>query len=84
LQQPLFLYDVTSSYFEGEHNDLAELGYNRDKKKVVAELLCDEDGYPLSIELFESNILDYQTFGNQIKKVVDKFKCEYLTFTGGS
>ncbi len=82
----LFLYDVTSSYFEGEHNDLAEWGYNRDKKKgkkqVVAGLLCDEDGYPLSIELFEGNTLDYQTFGNQIKKVVEKFKCEYVTFVG--
>ena len=28
----LFLYDVTSSYFEGKHNELAEWGYNRDKK----------------------------------------------------
>jgi len=29
----LFLYDVTSSYFEGEHNELADWGYNRDKKR---------------------------------------------------
>ncbi|EKD27347.1 MAG: transposase IS4 family protein [uncultured bacterium] len=26
----LFLYDVTSSYFEGEQNELAAYGYNRD------------------------------------------------------
>ena len=29
----LVLYDVTSSYFEGEHNALGEFGYNRDGKK---------------------------------------------------
>lgn len=34
----LFLYDVTSSYLEGDHNDLAEWGYNRDKKKGKSKL----------------------------------------------
>src|SRR4030042_4437515 len=29
----LFLYDVTSSYFEGIHNELSAFGYNRDGKK---------------------------------------------------
>jgi transposase len=29
----VFLYDVTSSYLEGQHNELASYGYNRDKKK---------------------------------------------------
>jgi hypothetical protein len=40
-----FLYDVTSSYFEGQHNELAAHGYNRDgtrsKKQVLAGLLTD-------------------------------------------
>ena len=44
----LFLYDVTSSYFEGEHNALADWGYNRDgkknKKQVVVGLLTDVHG----------------------------------------
>ena len=30
--QTLFLYDVTSSYLEGQQNELAKYGYNRDKK----------------------------------------------------
>jgi transposase len=42
----MFLYDVTSSYFEGTENELAEYGYNRDKKKgkkqIVIGLLTDE------------------------------------------
>ena len=46
----LFLYDVTSSYLEGEDNALGAYGYNRDgkkgKKQIVIGLLCDEDGVP--------------------------------------
>lgn len=41
----VFLYDVTSVYFEGQHNQLAEFGYNRDgkkgKKQMVAGLLTE-------------------------------------------
>jgi len=55
----LFLYDVTSSYLEGEHNELADWGYNRDKKRdkkqIVIGLLCDEEGEPVSTEVFEGN-----------------------------
>ena len=46
----LFLYDVTSSYFEGTHNELAAFGYNRDGKKgklqIVIGFLCDEAAIP--------------------------------------
>ena len=44
----IYLYDVTSSYLEGMQNELAEFGYNRDKKKgkkqIVIGLLCDGKG----------------------------------------
>ena len=60
----LFLYDVTSSYLEGTHNALAAFGYNRDGKKgklqIVIGLLCDEDGHPVSIEVFPGNTQDPQ------------------------
>lgn len=82
----MFLYDVTSSYFEGTHNELANWGYNRDKKRgkmqVVAGLLCDESGYPLSIKLFEGNTLDFNTVGEQIKQVAKEFGCERVSFVG--
>jgi transposase len=46
------LYDVTSSYFEGDKNELAAYGYNRDgkkgKKQIVIGLLTDDEGYPVS------------------------------------
>ncbi len=82
----LFLYDVTSSYLEGEHHELGNWGYNRDGKKgklqVVVGLLCDEDGDPVSVELFEGNTNDLKTFGNQIKKAAHVFSCERITFVG--
>ena len=35
----IFLYDVASSYLEGEKNELAVYGYNRDKKKGKKQIV---------------------------------------------
>ncbi len=82
----LFLYDVTSSYLEGDKNELADWGYNRDKKRgkkqIVIGLLCDEEGEPVSIEVFEGNTADLSTFESQVKKVSTRFGCERVTFVG--
>jgi len=82
----LFLYDVTSSYLEGQHNELGAFGYNRDgkkgKKQIVIGLLCDERGTPLSIEVFVGNTTDTQTFGSQVKKVADRFGGGEVTLVG--
>ncbi len=65
-QKPeLFLYDVTSTYLEGTENELSAFGYNRDKKKgkqqLVVGLLTDEEGCPLSVEVFAGNTADPST-----------------------
>ena len=82
----LFLYDVTSSYFEGTHNALAAFGYNRDGKKgkrqIVIGLLCDEAGHPVSIEVFPGNTQDPHTFAAQINKVKARFGVHEITFVG--
>jgi len=82
----LFLYDVTSSYLEGQENELGDWGYNRDRKKgkkqVVVGLLCDEEGGPVSIEVFKGNTTDPKTFLNQLEKVKKEYKCENVTFVG--
>ena len=82
----LFLYDVTSSYLEGDHNDLAEWGYNRDKKKgkkqIVIGLLAAEDGTPVAAEVFRGNTQDTSTFASQIQKCKERFKCEKVTLVG--
>ena len=68
----VFLYDVTSTYLEGEHNAFAAFGYNRDRKsgkrQIVIGLLADADGRPLSIEVFPGNTSDVRTFSSQLRQ----------------
>src|ERR671930_716469 len=82
----LFLYDVTSSYVEGTHNELAAFGYNRDGKKgkrqIVSGLRCDEDGHPVSIAVFPGNTHDPHTFAAQLAKVKARFGVTDITFVG--
>jgi len=82
----LFLYDVTSSYVEGTHNALAAFGDNRDGKKgkmqIVIGLLCDEDGHPVSIEVFPGNTPDPHTLAAQVAKLKARFGVHEITFVG--
>jgi len=82
----LYLYDVSSSYLEGEQNELGEYGYNRDKKsgkkQIVYGALTDEDGDPVSIEVFPGNTSDTKTFSSQIQKVKNRFEGKNVTFVG--
>jgi transposase len=82
----LFLYDVTSSYMEGENNAFAEYGFNRDKKsgkmQIVLGLLTDSDGVPISIEVFSGSTRDFDTIESQIKKAKERFNCKRVTFVG--
>jgi len=82
----LFLYDVTSSYFEGTANELAAFGYNRDgkkgKKQVVAGLLTDQAGTPLCVELFPGNTADPTTVASQVAKLRERFGGGELTLVG--
>ena len=82
----LFLYDVTSSYLEGQDNAYAAYGYNRDgkkgKKQIVIGLLCDGEGHPVSTEVFRGNTPDPLTFAAQITKARQRFGCEQVTFVG--
>jgi len=82
----LFFYDVTSSYLEGAHNQLAAYGYSRDKKKgkmqIVIGLLCDEQGEPVAVEAFTGNTQDPKTVDSQIQKVTGLFGCRHVIFVG--
>jgi transposase len=85
-QIEIFLYDVTSSYLEGENNFFGKYGYNRDgkkgKKQIVIGLLCDEYGDPVSTEVFAGNTQDPQTFASQVQKAAKQFGCQRVTFVG--
>ena len=82
----VFLYDVTSVYFEGQHNALAEFGYNRDgkkgKKQMVAGLLTDGEGEPLSIQLYRGNTNDPPTFLDAVEKLKVRFGAEEVALVG--
>ena len=82
----LFLYDVTSSYLEGEKNELGEYGYNRDGKRgklqIVLGLLADEEGEPLAVRVFEGNRSDPTTVVEQIQILQGQFGVEELVFVG--
>ncbi len=52
----LVLFDVSSSYYEGQESSLHKRGYSRDHRKdrpqIVYGLLCDKDGRPIGVEVF--------------------------------
>jgi transposase len=82
----LVLYDVTSSYLEGQDNELGEYGYNRDgkkgKKQIVIGLLTAKDGEPLSIEVFKGNTADPTTLGAQVSTLAERFAVPEVIFVG--
>jgi transposase len=82
----LFLYDVTSSYLQGEHNALGAFGYNRDPKRgklqIVIGLLTGEQGEPLAVRVFEGNSGDPTTVADQIRILPEQFQVTELVFVG--
>lgn len=82
----LFLYDVTSSYLEGEQNELGEFGYNRDGKRgklqIVIGLLTDAEGEPLAVRVFAGNTADPVTVVAQIKILQEQFQVQEFVFVG--
>jgi transposase len=73
LDDTLYLYDLTSAYFEGEAlaNPQAKRGYSRDQrrdcKQVLVGLVLDRDGFPKAHEIFEGNRQDRTT----VKEMLD-------------
>lgn len=82
----IYLYDITSSYFEGTENALSAFGYNRDgkkgKKQITIGLITDSKGFPLKIEVFEGNEIDYKTVNGQLKAIKDQLGAESIVLVG--
>jgi hypothetical protein len=82
----IYLYDVTSVYFEGLKNELADWGYCREgkrgKKQLVAGLLTDGQGEPLAIELYRGNTGDPPTFLDAVQKLKVRFGAEEVALVG--
>jgi transposase len=82
----LFLYDVTSTYLEGDHNALAAFGYNRDgkkgKKQLVVGLLTWPDGAPVAVRVFRGNTSDPTTVSEQVRTLAQAFGVEEVVLVG--
>jgi len=82
----LALYDLTSSYFEGQTCPLAALGHNRDGKKgklqVNYGLLTNRKGIPVSVSVFEGNTGDPKTLMPQVEKMRDAFGIKQFVMVG--
>jgi transposase len=79
LDYDLLLYDVTSTYFEGEakRNELAQRGYSRDHrpdcKQVNIALVVSREGMPLGYQLFTGNRND----GTTLEEIVERIERLY-------
>lgn len=79
IEYDLFLYDVTSTYFEGEmsRSSLARRGYSRDSrpdcKQVCIALVVTKEGLPLGYEVFAGNRSDSTT----VEEIIEKMESLY-------
>ena len=84
----LVLYDITSSYLEGEYeaSDIVAFGYNRDGKRgheqVVIGLICNEQGCPVGVEVFPGNTQDASTVPAKIAQIQNDYGVSELIFVG--
>ena len=82
----LVLYDLTSSYLEGKCCQLGRLGFNRDGKRgklqIEYGLLCNREGCPVAVEVFEGDTADPMTLGSQIQKVRERFGLKRVVIVG--
>jgi transposase len=82
----LVLYDLTSTWYEGRTCPLAKLGHARDGKKgklqIEFGLVCDLQGRPVAVEVFEGNTGDPATVASQIQKIRQRFKLQRVVMVG--
>lgn len=75
----ILLYDLTSTYFEGEAkgNPQAKRGYSRDHrpdcKQVVIALIVSQEGFPFAFEVFDGNRRDVTTLEEMLEAIEKKY-----------
>jgi hypothetical protein len=80
------MYDLSSSWVEGERCDLAAFGYSRDgkrgRKQIEYGLMTDQDGRPVGIDVFPGNTADPESFKTAVRKVRTDFGLKEIVFVG--
>ncbi|MEI7439139.1 MAG: IS1634 family transposase [Thermoleophilia bacterium] len=84
----IVLYDITSTYFEGEYEDswIVQFGYNRDGKRgheqVVIGLLTNAEGCPVAVEVFPGNTQDAATVEGKVKELRERYGVSEIVLVG--
>ena len=80
------LFDLSSSYVEGKHNELAAFGHNRDKKRgkrqVNYGVLTDPIGRPVALRVFTGNTSDPAALRAMLQGVREQFDLQQLLLVG--
>jgi transposase len=82
----LVLYDVSSSYYEGQHCPLAQYGHDRDGQKglpiIVYGLVTDGEGRPLAVDVYAGNTGDPTPVVDQVNKLRERFGLSRVVLVG--
>src|SRR3954470_9720636 len=82
----LVLYDVSSSYYEGETCPLARYGHDRDGKTgrpiIVSGVLTDADGRPVAVQVYPGDTGDPSTVPDQVAKLSHRFGLSRIILVG--
>ena len=82
----LVLYDVTSSYYEGETCPLARYGHDRDGKTdrpiIVYGVLADAEGRPVAVQVYPGDTGDPSTVPDQVAKLSRQFGLSRVVLVG--
>ena len=80
------MFDLSSSWVEGTHCELAARGYSRDGKKgreqIEYGLLTDPEGRPVAIRVFAGNTADPSAFTEAVEVIRDKFRLARMVMVG--
>ena len=84
----IILYDITNTWLEGEYKDSKKVkrglgkGGKRGYKQIAVGLLTNNEGCPVSIEVFKGNTSDQTTVLNQVKKISKIYGIKEAVFVG--
>jgi transposase len=80
------LYDVSGSYCWGRTCPLVSFGYSRDKRadrpQIVYGLMTDEQGRPVSVQVYSGNTGDPTTVAEQVEKLRTRFELDRAVLIG--
>lgn len=84
----LVLYDVTSSYLEGEYSqsELVRFGYNRDGKRghkqIVIGLMTSAEGCPVGVSVYPGNSSDQKTLADRVYELKETYQLQEIVLVG--